>query len=100
MVALMPIAKRKGIETAEDRMLADRIARARKAMPPRDPTGEHHASCAAIARAAGADVADVLDAWDELAAVAQYERGTDRPTAEREAVEHVRQIYTKQGSLL
>lgn len=96
----MAIAKRKGVETAEDRMLADRVARARKANPPRDPTGEHHAACAEIARAAAVDVGDVLDDWDHEASIIEYERGCLRADAERVAVEHVRDRHLRQKEML
>lgn len=95
----MAVPKRQPRITAADRLLADRIARARAAQPQRDPTGEHHAEIAAIAREAGRDVADLLDEWDERAAIREYDGRTDRAEAERLAVEDVRSAYQRQRRL-
>lgn len=84
-----------------DLQLADRIARARAKNPPQDPTGEHHEAIAEIARAAGRDVVEMLDCWDERAAIRQYEGGADRATAERDAVTDIEaQFAPMQGVLL
>jgi hypothetical protein len=100
------VAKAKRIEqTAKERVaaaeLADRIKRARAKMPPSDPTGEHHAAIAEIARASGRDVVELLDLWDERAAIRQYEGCADRATAERDAVTDIAaQFAPMQGAFL
>lgn len=84
-----------------DLQLADRIARARAKTPPQDPSGQHHESIAKIARAAGRDVVELLDEWDERAAIRQYEGGVDRATAERDAVTDIEARFAPmQGVLL
>ncbi len=85
--------------TDEETRSIDRAARARRASPPRDPTGEHHVACAAIAREAGVDPSTVLDDWDEAAATKEYESGITRADAERQAVEVVRERYLRQKGL-
>jgi hypothetical protein len=86
-------AEQTGKERAAAAALADRVARAKAATPPRDPTGEHHEAMAAIARASGRDVVDLLDLWDERAAIYQYVAGVDRPTAERQAVDELERLF-------
>ncbi len=84
-----------------DLQLADRIARARAKNPQQDPTGEHHESIARIAKASGRDVVELLDLWDERAAIREYEGGVDRATAERDAVTDMEaQFAPMQGVLL
>lgn len=97
----MAVRKLAHVETDEQRRIRDRAERARRAQPPRDPTGEHHAACAAIARASGRDVVDVLDTWDERAAVREWDGAMTRVDAERAAVDDVRDIYPpKQRTIL
>ena len=72
---------------------ADRAARARAAQPPCDPTGEHHAAIAEVAQRSGRDVVDLLDLWDERAAIREYEGEASRADAEREAAAEVRQMF-------
>lgn len=86
-------------QTAAELAIADRVARARRAQPPRDPTGEHHEACAAIAAAVGVDPGDVIDDWDHDAAIRQYEGNISREEAERLAVEAIRERYIKQTGL-
>lgn len=86
-------------QTDEQLRIADRAARARKAQPPRDPTGDHHATCCEIAREAGIEPFFVLDAWDERAAIRQYDGNADRADAERLAVDDVRAIFIRQKGL-
>jgi hypothetical protein len=82
-------------------MLADRIARCKAKQPPQDPTGEHHVAIAEIAERTGKDVAELLDLWDERAAIRQYEGCADRAEAERLAVVDVEAMFPRwQGSLL
>lgn len=83
-------------ETDEQRRIRDRADRARRAMSPRDPTGEWHEACAEIARAAHVDAGDVLDDWSHRAAIREYEAGVTRADAERLAVDDVREQYLRQ----
>lgn len=92
-------------QTAKERIqaqeLADRIARARAANPRRDPTGEHHASIALIAKHCGRDVVELLDLWDERAAIREYDGCADRAKAESDAVTDIEaQFAPMQGVLL
>jgi hypothetical protein len=72
---------------------ADRAARARAAQPQRDPTGEHHATIAEVAQRSGRDVVDLLDLWDERAAIREYDGEASRADAEREAAAEVEQMF-------
>ncbi len=82
-------------------MLADRVARAKAKQPPQDPTGEHHATIAEIAERTGRDVVELLDEWDERAAIRQYDGCADRAEAERMAVIDIEARYAPaQGVLL
>ncbi len=92
----MAVRKAKHIETDEQRRIRDRADRARRATPPRDPSGAHHASCVNIARAAGVQPDVVLDSWDERASHRQYDGNVSRDEAERLAVDDVRGIYPPQ----
>lgn len=96
----MAVRKMAAKPSAEDLRIADRVRRARAAQPPRDPTGEHHEAVADIARECGRDVVDMLDAWDEFAAIREYDGCKDRAEAERLAVEDVRSAFVRQRSLL
>lgn len=87
------------VGTAKNRGLADRIARARAAQPPRDPSGEHHQAIREIADESGRDVVDLLDLWDERAATRQYDGNLSRADAERLAVDDVRDIAIAQRRL-
>ena len=83
-------ASRKRVANAQ---LDDRIARAKAASPPRDPTGQHHEDVATIARAVGRDVVEMLDEWDERAAIKEYEGGIARADAEEQAVVDMQATY-------
>lgn len=97
----MPVPKRRNAETPEQRQIADRVRRARAADPPRDPLGIHFAALSALAQEHGFDLADMLDEFDERAAVRQYDAGVTRTEAERLAEEDVRERYLRrQGRLL
>jgi hypothetical protein len=91
----MAVRKLRGAETPEQRRIRERAAASRRADQPTDPTGEHHAACAELARATGADVGDVIDTWDACATTRAYD--TDRATAERLALGDVRDIYHRKG---
>lgn len=72
---------------------ADRAVRARAAQPPRDPTGEHHAAVADVARRCGRDVDELLDIFDERAAIREYDGATNRADSEREAAIEVEVMF-------
>lgn len=95
----MGVPKRRPVLTVKERQEQDRVMRARKANPPRDPSGEHHEAIAEIARAVGVDVSDMLDDWDHRAAVMEYDGYVSRAEAERIAVEDIRAMYVRQGKL-
>ena len=79
--------------TAQELLRADAARRARP--PQRDPTGEHHDAIAQIAADAGRNVADLMDEFDERAAVREYLGHFPRAEAERLAVEDVRSAYAR-----
>lgn len=85
-------------ETPKDRALKDRIARARAANPPRG--AEWYEKAAELAEETGADVADVLDMFDERAAIREYDGATDRATSEAEAFGEVEELFRRQRRLL
>lgn len=85
--------------TAREREVADRVARARAANPPRDPTGAHHAAIAELASETGRDVVDLLDWWDEAAAVREYDGNVSRTDAERLAFDDVADHVRRQRRL-
>ncbi len=95
----MAVKRFKDAPTPEQLRIRDRAARARKAQPPRDPTGESHDACAEIARIAKVEPFVVLDDWDHEAARIEYEGETPRADAERQALDIVRERYLKQRSL-
>lgn len=93
----MAIDRRRGaskLPSPDDRMRSAAVSYAKP--PGSDPTGAHHAACRDIADEAGVDVADVLDAWSERAAVRQYDGNVSIDEAERLAVDDVRSQYVKQ----
>jgi hypothetical protein len=95
----MAVRKIKQPETDEQRRIRDRADRARRATPPRDPTGAMHVAGAEIATAAHVDAGDVLDDLDHEAAVIEYEGGRSRAEAEALAIVHVRERYTRQKEI-
>ena len=51
----------------------------------RDPGGRWHAACAYLAREARAPIIDVLDEWDERAAIAEFVGNLPRAESEAQA---------------
>lgn len=92
--------RKRDAPTPDKRAVADRVARARAANPPRDPTGRYHASISELAAHTGRDVVDLLDWWDELAAIIEYDGCSDRGESERLAYEDLAAIVTRQPRLL
>ena len=94
-------AEQTGRERAAASALADRVARARAATPPRDPTGEHHEALGELARSRGLDAGDLVDEWSARAAAREYMGGVTRAEAERAAATDVIEAYgNRQGALL
>lgn len=80
--------------------VADLAARARAAQPPRDPTGQHHATIANVARRSGRDVGHLLNIFDERAAVREYDGATSRADAEHEAAREVEATFAPKQAIL
>ncbi len=91
----MPVAKRR-VATPAQRAIADRVARARAANPPRDPTGACHAALADLAASTGRDIDELLEWFDERAGVREYDGNVSRDEAERAAVKDVVDICDPQ----
>lgn len=81
------------------RLLQERIAKA-QAQDLRDPCGTWHRRCRALADDVKADVVDVLDEWNERAAIREYLGETDRAEANRLAFDDVEERLTVQRRLL
>lgn len=81
-------------------IVARRVAAGRAAEEQRDPTGEWHQRLRELADDHDVNAGDVLDEWDERAAVRQYDAGCDRATAERLAFVDVKERLEPQRSLL
>lgn len=81
------------------RILQDRIAKART-QDLRDPDGVWHRRCRALADDLDLDVCDVLDEWNERAAVREYLGEASREDANRLAFADVEERLTVQRVLL
>jgi hypothetical protein len=66
----------------------------------RDPDGSFHRRCRELADELELDVGDVLDEWDERAAVREYLGGTTRAEANRLALVDVEERLRPQRNLL
>lgn len=95
----MAVAKRRAPMTPAERALADRVARARAAQPPRDPDGRWHEAIAELARKHGKDMHDLLDTWDERTALRQWDGGYTQHDAERLAFDDLVDIVVPQRRL-
>ena len=87
-------------EERNQRLVAERVAAGRAAQPPRDPTGEYHARLRELADLHHLEVGDLLDEFDERAAVREYCGEADRATAERLACADVQERLEPQRSLI
>jgi hypothetical protein len=96
------VAQRKFAPKPTAKQLAenDRVMRARRANPPRDPDGTCHEALSELARETGRDVCDLLDDWDEQAALLEYEGNVTRHDAESRAVRMIIERVTRQTRLL
>jgi hypothetical protein len=77
-----------------------RAAAVRAADATRDPDGAYHRRCRELADLAGVDVSDVLDEWEERAAVREYLGETSRDEANRLAMADVIERLRPQRMLL
>ena len=84
-------------EAAKAKQIEDRVRRARMASPPRG--APYYERCAELARAVGLDPCDVMDDWDEHAAIRQYDGNVSRDEAERLAFLDILDRYQRQRSL-
>ena len=80
--------------------ITDRIARAKTAVPPRDPTGRHHAEVCEIARKIGSDPCFLLDEWDERSAIREYLGNVTRNEAESRAIDDIRASNFRQTEII
>lgn len=96
----MGVPKRRPAMTAKQLAENDRVMRARRANPPRDPDGTCHEALSELARSIGVDAGDVIDDWDHQSAVYEYEANTTRADAEHRAFNDVRERYTRQARLM
>ena len=85
------------IAAAKARQVEDRVRRARMATPPRG--APYYERCAELARAVGLEPCDVMDDWDERAAIRQYDGNVSRDEAERLAFLDVLERYERQRRL-
>jgi len=85
------------IAAAKARQVEDRVRRARLATPPRG--APYYERCAELARAVGLEPCDVMDDWDERAAIRQYDGNVSRDEAERLAFLDILDRYQRQRSL-
>jgi hypothetical protein len=72
--------------TAAEKIVADRVRRARPAK--RDRDGTYHAAICALARKHDRDATHLLDVWDELVSVRLYQ-GVALDEAERESYDDI-----------
>jgi hypothetical protein len=80
--------EQRALDIAEDR--------GRRAAPaPVDPTGEYHRRARELAGAAGVKLEDVIDEWDEQAALREYAGCPTRSEAERLAFADVEDRYRR-----
>ena len=91
------VVARKGVETANDRIVADRVARAKAKDGQR--SAEWYERCGELARDHGLDPGDVFEFFDERAAMREYEAGVTRAAAEDAAFGDTRDRFVKQRAL-
>ncbi len=82
---------------AADRNIADHIARAKAANPPR--SAEWYGRCGDLARELEIDPGDVFEQFDERAAIREYDAGVTRRDAESAAFDDVVAHFTRQTAL-
>jgi len=85
------------LKATRDRQQEDRVRRARAGSPPRDE--RYYLACAELARDAGLEPCEVMDAFDEAAACIQYTTNVSRVDAEALAMEQMLTRYTVQRRL-
>ncbi len=96
----MTIDRKRGgskLSTPNERALADAVSRARTAKPPRDQ--RWYVAANELAMKLGLDTADVIERFDEVAAIYEYEANTTRVDAEARAWRDVEERLTKQKAM-
>jgi hypothetical protein len=81
--------------TAEEKRIADRVARAKRGHSPVNRTSNYHEQLGELARECGLDVADVVAEWEERSAAREYLGCFGRDEAEFLAMGDVRSFYRK-----
>lgn len=85
------------LPTPSERLLAAKIEQARRGTEPR--SAEWYERCGELAREVGVDAGEVLEEFDERAAIRQYDVGVSRADAELLAWDDVRERFVKQRAL-
>lgn len=85
----MALRKRAPVLTAKDKVVADRVRRAKAMRSPVDRTSRYHEQLGELARTADVPVDVVVEEWGERAAVREYLGGVTRDEAERLAFDDV-----------
>lgn len=94
------IDRRRGgsqLMTPAERAVADRVSRARQAMPSRG--AEWYERCGELAQRLGLNAGDVMDEFDERAGIREYDANVQRADAERLAWDDVEAYFTRQTGL-
>ncbi len=84
-------------EQVKARQVADRVARAKAAHPPRGV--EYYVLAGELAASLGADPGDIMDHFDERAALREYDGGLTRQEAERLGWQDCEEFYVRQRRL-
>jgi hypothetical protein len=81
--------------TAEEKRIADRVARAKRGHSPVNRTSNYHEQLGELARECGVAVDLVIEEWSERAAAREYLGNVSRDEAEFLAMGDVRQRWRK-----
>lgn len=84
-------------DPVKDRQIADRVARARVAKPPRGT--EYYVACRELADRLGLDAGDVMDEFDDRAGTREYLGDVTRAEAEKLAMQDVLERFDRQAEL-
>jgi hypothetical protein len=77
--------------TAEEKRIADRVARAKRGHSPVNRTSNYHEQLGELARECGVPVDEVIEEWSSRAAAREYDGGFTRDEAEFLAMDDTRQ---------
>jgi hypothetical protein len=81
--------------TAEEKRIADRVARAKRGHSPVNRTSNYHEQLGELARECGVPVDEAIESWSERAAAREYLGCFTRDEAEFLAMDDVRSFYRK-----